>query len=357
MSAASVARHFLAASTALLSMTACTATPVAPEPPDAAPVVTRLASTVMRSGVDSIAIRADRLRATLELLATTPSETNLAVSREAWLASRDAWERTEAFAFGPAKTGGYDGRMDTWPIDLSGLKSVISGTSSLTDSSVAGLNEAVLGFHAIEYVLWGESSVRTAASLSSREIAFVRAAGRKLSVDATALRREWAADGGDYAGELIRAGGVNSRYSSEAAALKEIVSGMLGSVTEVATSKIAQPLVAQDIAYSESRFSDNSLNDFRNNLFSVRDVYNGGQTATGTGVGALMQALDPSGDREILRAFDAAIASLDAVQPSFGKVLVSSPATIEAAQRAVLALSQVLGRRLGAVTGAVDSGT
>jgi putative iron-regulated protein len=356
MNAIAIGRCGVAAALVSLAV-ACTDTPVAPEPPDAAPVVTQLASTVMRSGVDSIAIRADLLRAALDLLAGTRTETTLAASRVAWLASRDAWERSEAYTFGPATTGGYDGRMDTWPIDLTGLTSVIAGTAPLTDSSVALLNDEVLGFHAIEYVLWGEGGVRTAASLSLRETAFLRAAGRKLSADAAALRRQWAADGGDYAGELIRAGGANSRYSSQAAALQEIVSGMLGSVTEVATSKMAQPLVSRDVVFSESRFSDNSLNDFRNNILSVRDVYNGGRTAAGGGVSALMMALDPAGDREILRAFDTTIAALNTVQPSFGKVLLSSPATIESAQRAVLALSEVLGRRLGAVTGAVDRGT
>ena len=144
--------------------------------------------------------------------------------------------------------------------------------------------------------------MRTAASLSSREIAYVRAGGRNRS-------------------------------------------------------KIAQPLVARDIAYSELRYSDNSLSAFRNNIFSLAGVYIGRRTAPGTGVGALMHVLDPAGDREIRRAFDSAIASLDAVQPSFGKVLVSSPAKIEAAQRTVLRPSEVLGRRRGAVTGAVDSGT
>ena len=45
MSAASMTRHALAVTMILLVMTACTDAPMPPEPPDAAPVVTRLAST------------------------------------------------------------------------------------------------------------------------------------------------------------------------------------------------------------------------------------------------------------------------------------------------------------------------
>lgn len=127
---------------------------------------------------------AESLRVAVRAMLTHPSEHSLTRARESWISSRDAYGRTEVFRFsgGPIDdrhpiTGeeGPETRINAWPIDEAFLDYVAGSPRSgligdlgtpLTDALLLGRNTAedenqvALGFHAIEFLLWGQDRRR-----------------------------------------------------------------------------------------------------------------------------------------------------------------------------------------------------
>jgi putative iron-regulated protein len=64
-------------------------------------------------------------------------------------------------------------------------------------------------------------------------------------------------------------------YSSLKAGLTEVVNGILGIAEEVGNEKLDGPFAGQDPEFVESRFSSNSITDFKNNITSIQKIYFG----------------------------------------------------------------------------------
>ena len=127
---------------------------------------------------------AESLQVAVHGMLAQPSERSLARAREAWIACRDSYGRTEVFRFsgGPIDdrhpiTGveGPEGRINTWPIDEAFLDYVAGSPRSgligdleapLSNALLVGRNVAedenqvTLGYHAIEFLLWGQDRRR-----------------------------------------------------------------------------------------------------------------------------------------------------------------------------------------------------
>ena len=112
----------------------------------------------------------DQLVKDLEALKKDVTQANIDKACETFLTARAYWEKSEAFLWGAATDFGIDPHIDTWPLDLTGLKEAltnqaqISGLSGEDGDVYAGekLGPTLLGFHGIEYVLFWEGKHRTA---------------------------------------------------------------------------------------------------------------------------------------------------------------------------------------------------
>ena len=106
----------------------------------------------------------------LETLKKNVTQENIDKACKTFLTARAYWEKSEAFLWGAATDFGIDPHIDTWPLDLTGLKEAltnkaqISGLSGEDGDVYAGekLGPTLLGFHGIEYVLFWEGEHRTA---------------------------------------------------------------------------------------------------------------------------------------------------------------------------------------------------
>ncbi|MGL5832835.1 MAG: imelysin family protein [Waterburya sp.] len=249
----------------------------------------------------------------------TPNEQTLEAAQSAWQATRTPWEQSEAFAFGPAESLGYDANLDDWPVNQTDVTGLIKSQEKLDQNYVeTKLQSTQKGFHTIEYFLFGENNDRQANELSQRELELLQLLAADFHTTAEALKASWVAgvDGQPAFREVFTTAGDsnNTTYPTVEAALTEIVSGVVGCVEEVGEVKIGKPLETKQNLDFESRFSHTSLNDFQNNLISARNAYMGEVKDTeGQGISDLVAKQDPALDQEIRTQLDTAIKALSTV--------------------------------------------
>ena len=177
-------RGLLAASAAVLALPAWGA--------DKAAVVATYADIAQAGYEDSLAT-ARRLGAAVDALIATPSAEALQAAKAAWLAARVPYQQTEAFRFGNAIVDEWEGKVNAWPLDEGLIDYVDASYGGATDENpYADLNvianpsftlsagevdageitpalladtlqeadaietNVATGYHAIEFLLWGQ---------------------------------------------------------------------------------------------------------------------------------------------------------------------------------------------------------
>ena len=85
----------------------------------------------------------------------------------AWLSSREPWEKSEAFLFGPVDNLGLDPNMDSWPLDQDAIVNHLNsgnfadlewGDGDNDDKVEAAQN--IRGFHTLEFLLFKDGEPR-----------------------------------------------------------------------------------------------------------------------------------------------------------------------------------------------------
>jgi len=298
--------------------------------------------------------RAATLDSAVNDLVASPNDTNLQAARDAWVASREPWESSEGFLFGPVDSLGFDPALDSWPVNRTDLDAVLASDDDLTQAFVANLADEQKGFHTVEYLLFGDGGSKTAADLTPRELEYLQATTAELADVANQLATSWT-DGTEgreaYATVFSTAGDQgNTVYPSLGAAGQEIVGGMTLILDEVANGKIADPFDAQDPTLVESQFSYNSLTDFRNNLRSIENAYNGA-AFSGSGTRSIsdwVASQDPELDDRIKSELATTGAAIEAIPEPFRDAISDPEAAdeIEAAQESLRALQDTLDSEL-----------
>jgi putative iron-regulated protein len=260
------------------------------------------------------------LKTSVDRFVANPTSENLKAARVAWLAARTPWEQSEAFAFGPASSLGYDGDLDDWPVNETDVTAILKSSDRLTLEYVADLQTTQKGFHTIELLLFGEDNNKTASDFSPRKIQLLKLLTEAFAVTSQDLVTSWVdgiAGNPPYREVFITAGERNNpAYLTRKAALEEIVQGMMGCLDEVANEKIGVPLTDKTTDDLESRFSHSSLSDFKNNLQSVANAYWGGlpdRHSRGVSISDFVARADANLDRQIKQEMNAAIAAVAAI--------------------------------------------
>ncbi|MEL6821404.1 MAG: imelysin family protein [Calditrichota bacterium] len=309
--------------------------------PDVTPDPTFDFSTILTEYADKVAVATYRnlrddaatLNSAVQAFSNSPTQANLDAAGTAWIASRAPWESSEGFLFGPVDIQGLDPALDSWPVDRTQLDNVLASGQVLTPDFVAnGLGDALKGFHTIEYLIFRDGAVRTAADVTSRETEYLVAATQVLADDTESLFDAW---NNGFADEFKNAGNAGSRYQTQFDAVLEIVDGIVVICDEVANGKIADPFSQQDVTLVESQFSYNSLEDFTNNMRSCLNAYTGDYDGvTETGLNEFINQQDATLDARVLAEINAAIASVQAIPFPFRNNL-NANTEITAAQAAI----------------------
>lgn len=324
---------------------------------DAGPVARAYADIAAAGYADSLAA-ARALRDATDALIARPSESTLRAARGAWLESRVPYQQTEVFRFGNAIVDDWEGKVNAWPLD-EGLIDYVAGgggpnvianpvlrvagtevdarsiTPSLLENELheAGSIEAnvATGYHAIEFLLWGQdlngtgpgAGRRPASDFDpanctggacERRVEYLRAAADLLVSDL-----EWMAGAWGLGGEARR----EVEGASAGGVLRTILTG-LGSLAygELAGERMRLGLMLHDPEEEHDCFSDNTHESHYWDAVGLRNVYTGRYVRTGGGVvegpsvSRLVAGRDRNLDAEIRARLDAAITALDAIRAS-----------------------------------------
>lgn len=267
------------------------------------------------------------LKTAIATLSTTPTATNLQVAQTAWKAARNPWESNESYGFGPVGTDGIDGASDDWPFDITGFTQILNSTVTLNDAYITQMATATKGFHAIEYLLFGLDGTKQATAFTPRELQLLNLLTADLDRQANRLKTRWTTGtSGSFYDSFAMAGQAGSTYARTQDALGEVLGSMVDIMTELPDSKISDPLTKQSAAYAESRFSDYSLTDYRNNISGVYAVYTGqyGSVTATKSLSDLVAAAKPDVDDRIRTQFKLCLALIDLIPPvTFNQAIVS----------------------------------
>jgi Imelysin. len=256
-----------------------------------------------------------------------------------WKSTRQYWEKSEAFLFGPADYNNLDPLLDSWPLDKNQLDQLLAQPDiSTIDARYVRNNfgASLRGFHAIEYILFRDGQPRKANEITDKEKAYLLAVSEVLRDDCITLEAWWAGTaslteqkrdmlsaagilvGQTFGFEIVNAGNSGSRYSSQAQAIYQIVQGCIDIADEVGNSKIADPAQSGNVLDVESWYSWNSLTDFKNNIQSIKNVYLGGiENNRAASLSALISQKDQNLDVEIKSNIETSISKIGEIGEPF----------------------------------------
>jgi putative iron-regulated protein len=294
-----------------------------------------------------------------------PSDKTLAAAKQAWLAARVPYQQSEAFRFGNPIVDDWEGRVNAWPLDEGLIDYVDAGygsesdentlytanvianpsikingetvdASKLTPEFLSGtLQEAgdieanvATGYHAVEFLLWGQDLHGTDAGTGERPYTdydktnctngncerraeYLASVTDLLVTDLEEMVANWADDG-----EARKA----VMDAEPQAGLSVILTG-LGSLSygELAGERMKLGLMLHDPEEEHDCFSDNTHNSHLNDALGIQNVYLGrykrldGSTVEGASLSSLVAAADPTVDTELKAKLDTTNARMKAM--------------------------------------------
>lgn len=295
--------------------------------------------------------RAKELSSTIDVFVKSPSDRTLKAAQDAWIAARAAWEQSESFTFGPADSLGYDGALDTWPVNETDLQAVLNSQDKFTPEYVGKLKDTEKGFHVIEYLLFGKDRTKKAANFKPRELEYIQALGTDFSKVADDLLASWSKgiEGKPAYREVIATAGEssNSAYPTLEAGAQEMVQGTIDSLDEVANEKLGKPFDTKDLKLFESRFSLNTLKDLKSNVKGAQNVYLGSfpdANTTGFSLSNYVTSVNPDLDAKVKSEFQASLEALEKIPDPIERAIADPNATenIKAAREKIQSLRDLL---------------
>ncbi|SMY32498.1 imelysin family protein [Photobacterium andalusiense] len=274
-------------------------------------------------------VTAQTLDKTIAAMIANPSAQTLTAARVAWKAARVPYQQSEVFRFGNGVVDDWEGQLNAWPLD-EGLIDYVAGdyqhelgndgakaniiasnklqvgnkeidVTKITPQLIAGLNElggseanVASGYHAIEFLLWGQDLQGTAAGAGERPFTdfvkgdgctngncdrradYLAASAQLLINDLQWMEKQWsAAEVNNYRAELLAEPADNG--------LRKMLFGM-GSLSlgELAGERMKVALEANSPEDEHDCFSDNTHNSHYYNEQGIYNVYTGSyQTVNG----------------------------------------------------------------------------
>lgn len=297
-------------------------------------------------------ITSKELEKAINHLIKKPNAENLQSAKDAWLAARVPYQQSEAYRFGNTIVDEWEGKVNAWPLD-EGLIDYVDITSYGEESDenplytanvianekldIAGkaidaskitkeliqdqLQEAdeiesnvATGYHAIEFLLWGQDLNGTKAGAGkrlatdydvdnctngncARRAAYLQAAAGLLIDDLEWMTQQWAKDGAARKALL---------ENDAKQGLSIILTGM-GSLSygELAGERMKLGLMLHDPEEEHDCFSDNTHNSHFYDAKGIQNVYLGkysridGTEVSGASIAELVAAKDAAVDKEL----------------------------------------------------------
>lgn len=267
---------------------------------------------------------ARELQQAIDRFLARPSEAGLLAAREAWLAARVPYQQTEAFRFGNPVVDEWEGRVNAWPLDEGLIDYVAPAYGSESDNNwfyaaniianplvdlggisvdasritpeflaetlhtIDGVDANVAtGYHAIEFLLWGQDLNGTNAGAGARpwtdysleqcsndncdrRRAYLQAVTQLLVTDLEEMVQNW--DEGGAALLDLQAKGVDGGVATMLTGMGSLAYG------ELAGERIRLGLLLHDPEEEHDCFSDNTHWSHYYDAVGISNVYRGSYT-------------------------------------------------------------------------------
>ena len=264
-------------------------------------VVLNYANIVHASYVDSLNL-AKNMQETINAFMESPSAESLEKAKQSWIDSRFPYLQTEVYRFygGPIDDeDGPEGLLNAWPMDESYVdyvegspkSGIINNTEKypeITQELLLSLNEKEgeenisCGYHAIEFLLWGQDfnsdgpgnrpfTDYTTAANAERRKEFLKVTVNLLIENLQSLVDDWAPDQKNYRNDF-----VNSQPKES---FQKILMGMtLLAGFELAGERILVAYESKAQEDEHSCFSDTTHNDSIYDIIGIKNVWTGKYT-------------------------------------------------------------------------------
>ncbi len=307
-----------------------------------------IALNINHSIYHDLAEKSSDLESAIQAFSDNPSQENLSKCRDLWKSARSTWELSESFIYGPVATENIDPRIDSWPVDFNAINLLLAGTTDFSsEPTIDALDDALKGFHPIEFILWGENGNKQINEFTTREKEYLIALVKNLKKLTEQLENQWdSTNSNAYVHYFTGATLTNPYYETTKDVFEEIVNGMIGICEEVAAGKMGEPLTSQDPGLEESPFSSNSMIDFTNNIKGVQNVYLGNYAVNGLGLEDLVRQHNLSLDNLIKTNINSALASLATITAPFGQAIFTQQTQVSSAITAIETLKNTLENQL-----------
>lgn len=324
-------------------------TPQSSSTTSASTILSDVATNVIYGVYSDLYIKSISLDSAAQAFAANPSDASFSNVKSAWYNVRARYEMSECVLFGPAVYLNVDPSLDTWPVDTAGIDKIVNDTNSLTSSYAASLDPTLVGFHAVEFLLFGGNGQKTASEFSTRQLQYLTALTADARSNAQQLQEAWSATGQDYISNFTNAGQAGkSSYPTVNAAFQELVDASQSIAFQVAVQKIDS---AMKYPYDqESYFSNNTKNDLIYNIQGIQNVYTGQYfSVKGAGLHDWVAPRNAKLDSTITAQINASITALVDMPCSFTDAI--SPSSLcnpqlKKAQAAIDTLSSTLQNKL-----------
>ena len=313
-------------------------------------------ATLVHANYEDTLNAAKALQDAVKALTAAPSQANLDAARKAWLAAREFYGQTEAFRFygGPIDNdNGPEGRLNAWPMDESYVDAVQGKANAgivnnrkqaITKKALSALNEKggeeniATGWHAIEFMLWGQDLSETGpgnrsfedfvdgkAPNADRRRQYLNVVTELLVDDLGTLVKAWTPKAkNNYRARFEKGGNESLR--------KMFVS--LGSLSrgELAGERLEVALASQDQEDEHSCFSDNTHRDAVANAKGIENVWLGryvradGSTLQGPSLRDLVNAKDAAVASKTSQQIRTSVESAEAIPAPFDRAIVMGSA-------------------------------
>ncbi|MBV9949251.1 MAG: iron-regulated protein [Myxococcales bacterium] len=345
-------------------------------PEDPARAVVRQYAEDLRAAYEDAVAEIAALDEAVGRFVEAPDAAGLERCRAAWLSAHRWYGRGEVSRFYGGPMDRAQNGMNEWPIDENFIDYTIGNPGggiindpeafpqitapALASADEKGVETVSTGFHAIEFLLWGQRADQRqgpgtrpytdyveggTAAHPDRRRAYLRVATSLLLDDMRGLAADWdPADPASYASRFL-AGDPHE-------ALTKMVRGFSQmAISELLYERLLDPLVSQDRKDEESCFSESTHADLVANAWSLEDFYLGqyrarsGVTRKGRSVSDLVRARDADLDRRLGGQLAAVRAAIEAIPPPFDHAVLAPPKSPEndAVQAAVAAFQPVQG--------------
>lgn len=328
------------------------ATPVHAQPAATPAAVAAHYATLVHATYEDTLRSAKVLQDAITTFTAAPSQATLDAARKAWLDAREFYGQTEAFRFygGPIDDAkGPEGQLNAWPMDESYVDAIDGNRTAgivnnrrqpITKKALASLNEkggeenVATGWHAIEFLLWGQDLSETGpgnrsfedfvdgkAPHADRRRQYLNVVTGLLIDDLSFLVKAWAPSAkANYRARFENGGNESLRKMFVA----------MGSLSrgELAGERLEVALASQDQEDEHSCFSDNTHRDAVTNARGIENVWLGrylradGSTLQGPSLRDLVTSKDAALAQKTTQQIRSSVQAAEAIPAPFDRAIV-----------------------------------